>query len=331
MTFIIFWIILVILCFWVYKVYIDFMGDKVRQYIREDAPEHHKVKLGTPTAGGTVFTFFIVLFSLLVNFYYGIPLFGVFMVLLLGGFFMGFYDDLMKILNRRNLGIRARDKLFLQFIISLIVFILMEFNNDYFLSNFSVSFRSLIFHDNVVDLGWLYLGFLYFFIAGVTNSTNLTDGLDGLLASLSISTLLGFLLIFMLMGNFVLVYLVLGIIGFILVFLYYNFPKARIFMGDSGSMVIGALFVYFSIISKTETYFLFLGYIYFLITLSVILQVIYFKVTKGRRLFNFTPLHHHFEMMGYNEKEILVKFNFVNLIFILIGSFFIALKFYIRY
>ncbi|MFN3995362.1 MAG: phospho-N-acetylmuramoyl-pentapeptide-transferase, partial [bacterium] len=213
-------------------------------------------------------------------------------------------------------------------IISLIVFVLMKFSNDYFLSNFSVNFSSLIFHDNVVELGWFYLVFLYFLVAGVSNSTNLTDGLDGLLGSLSVFTLLGFLLVFILFGNLALIYLVLGVIGFILVFLYYNLPKAKIFMGDSGSMVIGALFVYFSIVLKIEAYFLFLGYLYFLIALSVILQVVYFKITKGRRLFNFTPLHHHFEMMGYSEKDILKRFNFVNLVFILIGLFFVVLKLY---
>ncbi|MFN4220097.1 MAG: phospho-N-acetylmuramoyl-pentapeptide-transferase [bacterium] len=324
----VFLFVLIILCFWVYRLYVDFLGYRVRQYIREDAPEHHKFKGGTPTAGGVVFTFFIIIFSFLVNFYYSIPLFEVFIILLFGSFFIGFYDDLMKILNRRNLGIRARDKLFFQFIISLIVFVLMKFNNDYFLGNFSVNFSSLIFHDNVVELGWFYLVFLYFLVAGVSNSTNLTDGLDGLLGSLSVFTLLGFLLVFVLFGNLALVYLVLGVIGFILVFLYYNLPKAKIFMGDSGSMVIGALFVYFSIILKLEAYFLFLGYLYFLVALSVILQVLYFKITKGRRLFNFTPLHHHFEMMGYSEKDILKRFNFVNLVFILIGLFFVVLKLY---
>lgn len=324
----IFLFVLMFLCFWIYRLYIDFLGYKVRQYIREDAPEHHKFKGGTPTAGGVVFTFFIIIFAFLINFYQGVPLFEVFIVLLCGSFFIGFYDDLMKILNRRNLGIRARDKLFLQFVISLIIFVLMGLNNNYFLGEFSISFTNLVFHDNVIDFGWFYLLFLYFFIAGVSNSTNLTDGLDGLLGSLSIFTLLGFLIIFILLGKLSLVYLIVGAIGFILVFLYYNFPKAKIFMGDSGSMVIGALFVYFSIVSKTEVYFLFLGYIYFLIALSVILQVIYFKITKGRRLFNFTPLHHHFEMMGYEERDILKWFNFVNLVFILIGLYFIVLKFY---
>ncbi len=317
-------ILLVLLCFLVYRVYIGF--GRVGQYIRSDAPVHHKSKEGTPTAGGTIFWLFILIFSIIVNWIYTIPLYEAFLILFIGGFVIGFYDDLMKILNKRNLGLRARDKLFLQFLLTIIIFFILKINDLYFVNNFSVNFSSLFFHTNRVDLGWGYLIFLYFFISAVSNATNLTDGLDGLLASLSLTGFIAYLIIFLIMSNLPLVYLILGIISFISVFLFFNLPKAKVFMGDSGSMTIGSIFVYLSIISKTEIYFLFIGYIYFLVTLSVILQVLYFKITKGRRLFNFTPLHHHFELMGYRDKEILLKFNFLNLVFVIIGLFFILLK-----
>ncbi|MCX7758727.1 MAG: phospho-N-acetylmuramoyl-pentapeptide-transferase [bacterium] len=322
-----FLIILCVFCFFTYRFYIRFIGAKLGQYVREDAPKHHMSKEGTPTAGGVVFSIFILFFSLVLNFFYSIPFYGIFVLLFLGCMLIGFYDDIMKILNKRNLGLKAREKLFLQLILTSLVFYIMSGNNDYFQVSLGVNFSSLVFHDSVVDFGWFYFVFLYFLVAGVTNATNLTDGLDGLLASLSINTLLGYMVIFLLLSDLGVVYLVFGIICFILVFLFFNFPKASVFMGDSGSMAIGSIFVYLSIVSKTESYLLFLGYIYFLIALSVILQVIYFRITNGRRLFNITPLHHHFELMGYSEKDILLRFNFVNIIFIIVGLSFILFKF----
>lgn len=310
--------------FFIYRYYINFV--KFGQYIREDAPEHHKSKQGTPTAGGLVFTLFILLLSFIINLIYSLPLYSVFLILVMGNMFIGLYDDLMKIINKRNLGLRARDKIFLHFVIAVVVFFILKGSN-YFIDQYGISYSSLGFVSNYIDLGVFYFIFLYFLVSGVSNSTNLTDGLDGLLSSLSIFTFLGYLVIFLIFNNLSIVYLIVGIIFFIGVFLYYNFPRAKLFMGDTGSLVVGALFVYFSIISKTEVYLLFLGYIYFLVTLSVILQVLYFKITKGRRLFSITPLHHHFELMGFNEKAILLRFNIVNIIFIIIGLFYLMYKF----
>ncbi|MEN3015114.1 MAG: phospho-N-acetylmuramoyl-pentapeptide-transferase [bacterium] len=320
--------LLSILSFWAYDYYVKRV--KVGQYIREDAPYHHKSKQGTPTAGGIIFSLCIVALSLVINYLQPLPLYSLFIVLTLGSLGIGFYDDLMKILNKRNLGLRARDKLFLQLLISTVAWFILYMNNQYFIDKFGCGFTTLIFADKSIDLGWFYLIFLFVFFSGTTNATNLTDGLDGLLASVSLSTFLAFVTIFLIdpvLFSSNIIYLLLGIICFISIFLYYNFPKAKIFMGDAGSMTIGSLFVYFCIVSKTEPYFLFLGYIYFLVALSVILQVLYFKFTNGKRLFNITPLHHHFELMGYNEKAILLRFNLVNSIFIFVGLFLWLYKF----
>jgi phospho-N-acetylmuramoyl-pentapeptide-transferase len=226
----------------------------------------------------------------------------------------------MKIVNKRNLGLRARDKFFLHLILTFIVFFLMSFY-------YSESFTHLVFHNQVIDLKLLYFLFLYFLISGFSNATNLTDGLDGLLATLSIVSLLGYSIVFWFLGYYSIFWLIIAFCSFLLVFLIFNFPKAKVFMGDCGSLSIGGFFVFLALVSKTEPYLLFFGFSFFIITLSVILQVFYFKLTKGKRLFSITPLHHHFEMMGYSEKEILFKFNSVNLVFVIIGVYFTLYKF----
>ncbi len=319
-------IVLWTLSFISYRFFIRFLGSKIKQYVREDAPKHHKVKEGTPTAGGIIFSIFILIFSIILFFIQPLPIYVGFIIIFLGCFLIGFYDDLMKIINKRNLGLKAREKLFWQLVITALFFFSMIYNNDYF-NSMNLNFSSLVFNKNVLDLGYFYFLFLFFLISGVSNATNLTDGLDGLLASLSIFTFLAYIVVFSLMGLYNVVIFIVAIIGFLVVFLFFNFPKASVFMGDSGSMAIGSLFVYFSIISKTEVYLFFFGYIYFLVTLSVILQVLYFKITKGRRLFTITPLHHHFELLGYDEKNILLRFNLLNFVFILVGLFFFVFKF----
>lgn len=319
-------IILWTISFISYRFYIRFLGGKIKQYIREDAPKHHKAKEGTPTAGGTIFSIFILIFSIILFFIQPLPIYVGFIIIFLGCFLIGFYDDLMKIMNKRNLGLKAREKLFWQLVITALFFFSMIYNNDYF-NSMNLNFSSLVFNKNVLDLGYFYFLFLFFLISGVSNATNLTDGLDGLLASLSIFTFLAYIVVFSLMGLYNVVIFIVAVIGFLLVFLFFNFPKASVFMGDSGSMAIGSLFVYLSIISKTEVYLFFFAYIYFLVTLSVILQVLYFKITKGRRLFTITPLHHHFELLGYDEKNILLRFNLLNFVFILVGLFFFVFKF----
>jgi len=320
-----FFILLSIAVFLSYGFYIN-LGKKLGQYVREDAPKHHQSKEGTPTAGGVIFSLALLIFSLILNFFYPIPLFEVFIVLFLGNFLIGFYDDFMKLINKRNLGLRARDKFFLHLILTSLVFSLLFIKNEYF-SFMGLNFSSLVFNKEIIDLGWFYFVFLYFLVSGVSNSTNLTDGLDGLLASLSVVSLLSYSVVFLFLGQFSIFYLIVTFCIFLLIFLFFNFPRAKVFMGDSGSFSIGGFLVFLAIVSKTEVYLLFFGFSYFVIALSVILQVLYFKITKGRRLFNITPLHHHFELMGYSEKEILLRFNVVNLVFVLIGLFFISYKF----
>jgi phospho-N-acetylmuramoyl-pentapeptide-transferase len=240
---------------------------------------------------------------------------------------IGFIDDYFKIINKRNLGLKARHKIFLQIIITTLSFLLLYFSNSFFVNNLNINFAQIKVVNSVYDLGYIgYYLFLFFLISGVSNATNLTDGLDGLAATLSIITLIGFIIICLMFSKLVFVSIVLFFIFSLIAFLVYNFPKAKVMMGDSGSLSLGALFTFLAIILKIEPMLLFLGFMFFIVTLSVILQVIYFKITKGKRLFYITPLHHHYEMLGYTEKEILLRFSLLHSLVVFIGIS--ILKFY---
>ncbi|MGC8814956.1 MAG: phospho-N-acetylmuramoyl-pentapeptide-transferase [bacterium] len=310
------------------KYYIKYYGSKVGQEIREDAPKHHILKKGTPTAAGVIFiiipsiiSFFILL--KLTNLYLAL----VFIILVIGSMLIGFIDDYFKIINKRNLGLKARQKLLLQFFITLVSFFLIYFSNSFFINNFNLDFEQIKIVNSIYSLNSIgYYLFLFFLVSGVSNATNLTDGLDGLAATLSIITLIGFLIISLILKKFFVISIILLFIFSIFSFLIFNFPKAKVMMGDSGSLSLGALFVFLAIVLKVEPLLLFLGFMFFIVTLSVILQVIYFKITKGNRLFYMTPLHHHYEILGYAEKQILLRFSLLHSLVILIGIS--ILKFY---
>ena len=310
--------------------YIRVYGMKVGQEIREDAPKHHILKKGTPTAAGIIFVTIpsIVSFFILLK-YLGLYIAVVFILLVLGSMMIGFIDDYFKIINKRNLGLKARSKLFFQFVITTICFFLLYLSNNFFVNNLGLNFYDIKVVNAVYSLGFLgYYVFLFFLVSGVSNATNLTDGLDGLAATLTIISLLGFLIIITILNFsfYPLYYVVLLFISSLVAFLIYNFPKAKVIMGDSGSLSLGGFLVFLSIFLKSEALLLFLGFMFFVVTLSVILQVIYFKLTKGSRLFYITPLHHHYEILGYTEKQILLRFSLLHSLMVLIGIS--ILKFY---
>ncbi len=303
------------------RYYIRFYGEKVGQEIREDAPKHHILKKGTPTAAGIIFITIptVISFFILLNFS-NIYLALIFIVLVLGSMSIGFIDDYFKIINKRNLGLKARHKLFLQLIITSLVFFLLNFSKDFFLYNFSLNFYDVKIINNIYNLSpFGYYLFLFFLISGVSNATNLTDGLDGLAGTLSIITLLGFLVVSIIFQKLFIFYVILLFIFSLISFLIFNFPKAKVMMGDSGSLSLGAIFVFLAITLKIEVLLLFFGFMFFITTLSVILQVFYFKITKGSRLFYMTPLHHHYEILGYTEKQILFKFSLLHSLVIFLG------------
>lgn len=280
-----------------------------KQSVREDGPQSHLKKTGTPTIGGIIFLIatlittvifvdlsFEVLFILTLTFGYGI---------------IGFLDDYIKIALKRNLGLTVKQKLLGQLIVSIIAFVILytnEIDTNIYIHSLNVSF----------DIGWFYLPFLLFIIIGTTNATNLTDGLDGLLSGTAIISLLGFGFIAYSLDLNNVFSLIFALIGGLMAFLLFNRYPARIFMGDTGSLALGGALVGIAIITKTELLLVIIGAVFVIETISVILQVGSYKIRK-KRIFKMAPLHHHFEESGWSEIKVVKTFYMVGLAFSLLG------------
>lgn len=287
---------------------------KAGQSIRKEGPAKHLSKSGTPTMGGIVIiiiTMLLFISSLLI---YNKDVFNVDILLLviptLGFALIGFLDDFLIIIKKNNAGLSPTLKFILQLIISIVTYILLlsiKKNNN------------LNFFGTEINIAFLYGIIIVIGYSGVTNATNLTDGLDGLLTGCSIITISGILIMAIYQSNQLVIYFALSIIIALIAFAFFNFPKAAIFMGDVGSLAIGAAIFSMLILLNAEILFIFFGFIYFVETVSVILQVWFFKRTKGERIFLMTPLHHHFELLGLKEEEIDVVFWLVTFIFTVIG------------
>ena len=284
----------------------------VKQTIREDGPkEHIQKKSKTPTIGGLIFLipiFFIVLYFYLLKKeeFQTLDL-----IVVLGCTFtmaiVGFIDDLFKILKKHNKGVSGWVKLFVQFLISFFLF--YKYKEG----------ASLIF------LFW------YFFIfAGASNSYNLTDGLDGLLGSISLVSFIGFCFLLHYSGSHELVKFLIIFIGSLLGFLYFNKHPAKVFMGDTGSLAIGGAIGALAIVSRSELYLICFATIPILEALSVILQVVSCQLSKrflrvDKRIFKMAPLHHHFELCGWEETTITKRFFVFQVICVIIGIVLIKL------
>lgn len=287
---------------------------KAGQSIRKEGPAKHLSKSGTPTMGGIVIVIITMLLFISSLLIYNKDIFNVDIFLLiipvLGFALIGFLDDFLIIVKKNNAGLSPTLKFILQLIISVITYILLlgiKKNSD------------LNFFGTKINIAFLYGIIIVIGYSGVTNATNLTDGLDGLLTGCSIITISGILIMAIYQNNQLVIYFALSLITALIAFAFFNFPKATIFMGDVGSLAIGAAIFSMLILLNAEILFIFFGFIYFVETVSVMLQVWFFKRTKGDRIFLMTPLHHHFELLGLKEEEIDVVFWLVTFIFTVIG------------
>jgi len=280
-----------------------------KQTIREDGPAHHITnKTKTPTMGGIIFLLPIFLINLIglytIQSFRSKELITVLLVTFILAI-LGFSDDFQKVLKKTNKGVSGWIKLFIQFIIALALFLIYKEENNL-----------------------LYLAWLFFIIAGASNSYNLTDGLDGLLGSISIVSFLGFTVLLASIGKTELVIFSITFIGALIGFLYYNWHPAKVFMGDTGSLAIGGALGAMAIVTKHELFLIPFAIIPIIETLSVILQVLSFKLSKkflgkDKRIFKMAPLHHHFELCGWSELCIVKRFTIFQLIFTLSGMFLI--------
>ena len=267
------------------------------QQIREEGPKWHAKKAGTPTMGGLVFSLAAVISVIWVAFWQGTAdkTLLVLVIAFLGFALIGFFDDGIGLLLKRNLGLRAYQKLLAQIVIALIVI--------YILFTDQFSFTIAVPFIGTIDSIWFYAVFTVFWIVGFSNAVNLSDGIDGLASGLSIIAYGTYAIIAYQEKNLVVLYFTVAVVGALLGFLLFNKKPAKIFMGDVGSLALGGGLALVSLLLNRPWSLVLIGIVFVLETLSVILQVISFKTT-GKRLFKMTPIHHHFEMSGFSEWQV---------------------------
>jgi phospho-N-acetylmuramoyl-pentapeptide-transferase len=269
---------------------------KYHQTIRLEGPQSHHLKSGTPTMGGLMIIFTLILLAI----FFIRPLTNEVLLLLAmfaGTGVIGGIDDYLKIVRGKNNGLQGRQKIYGQFIIAALFCFYLMTNKFYLLVS---PFLHLIAMNNPV----LYVLLSAFIIIGTSNAVNLTDGLDGLAGGVSAIVFLGFAFIAHQFANPQLTQLAIFSAIACLGFLAFNCKPAKMFMGDVGSLALGTLVAGFALLLHAELYLLLIGIVFVIETLSVILQVGYFKLTKGKRIFKMSPLHHHYELCGYSEKFI---------------------------
>ena len=290
---------------------------KFGQSIREEGPESHMAKSGTPTMGGLMIVISVIVSMFIANLFYDemnlTVEFWLLTLVLVGFGLLGFLDDFIKIGFKRNLGLTSLQKLIGQIVIAVIFYFVMK--------QYDLGTAISIPGTNIEwELGWFYAILVVVMLVGASNAVNLTDGLDGLLAGTA-SIAFGafaFILASVQMDHTTLITYSLAIVGALLGFLIFNAHPAKIFMGDTGSLALGAAIAAIAILSHLEILLVIIGGVFVIETLSVILQVASFK-TRGKRIFRMSPIHHHFELGGWSEWRVVITFWFAGLIFALIG------------
>ena len=290
---------------------------KAQQSIREDGPQAHLAKAGTPTMGGLFMMLALVITVCIVP-PYSVTLW-MLLFLTLGHGALGFSDDFIKAVKRRNLGLTAKQKLLGQAVLA-VVFCYI-----------SIAYAALPttlwipLVDITVDLGYAYYALAFIIILGTTNAVNLTDGLDGLATGISAIAGAAFAVVGLLVGSLSVTFFGIVVSAVCLVFLYFNANPAKVFMGDTGSLALGGAFAGMAIATKTELLLIVIGFVFVVEALSVILQVASFK-TRGVRIFRMSPIHHHFELGGWSERKVVYVFWAVSLVMAFLGILLLSMK-----
>ena len=280
------------------------------QEIRDEGPKWHEKKSGTPTMGGVVFVLAAAVSTIWVSIWQHqtSKLIWILLISLLGYGIIGFLDDGIKLFYKRNLGLHAWQKFSLQILVAIVIVIIAATDN--------FQFKLFIPFFGIVNSAILFTIFVVFWLVGFSNAVNLSDGLDGLATGLSIIAYATYSYIAFKQKNFAVLIFCMSVIGGLISFFIFNHKPAKIFMGDAGSLALGGGLAAVSIFLNKPWSLLLIGIVFVCETASVILQVISFQTT-GKRIFKMTPIHHHFEMLGYSEWKVDIIFWIVGLI----GSF----------
>lgn len=284
---------------------------KVGQTIRDEGPQSHLKKNGTPTMGGILILLSVVVTSLL--FVRDYPSIIPILFLTLGFGLVGFLDDYIKVVLKRSMGLRAWQKMALQIVVTGVF--------AYYLLHYTeVSLAMKVpFMDGVyLDFGWLNVPILFLVVIGTVNGTNFTDGLDGLASSVTVLVATFFTVVAIGTGSGI-EPVTCAVVGALLGFLLFNVHPASVFMGDTGSLALGGFVAACAYMMQMPLFIVIVGFIYLAEVLSVILQVSYFKLTGGKRIFKMAPIHHHFELCGWSETRVVAVFSIVTALLCLVA------------
>ncbi len=278
---------------------------KAAQTEREEGLESHKKKTGTPTMGGFIF----LIPALILPLFYlkGNPEILAILILTFGYGLVGFLDDYLKVVRHQNLGLRAWQKLLLQFLFTGVFVWFLTTQTD-----ISLAMRIPFLGGRTLDLGWFNVPFLFIAALGTANGTNFTDGVDGLCAQVTIAVAAFFGLCAMKLGSGSAV-VSFCMMGALLGYLFFNVYPGKVMMGDTGSLAIGGFVTAAAYVLQMPLFILIAGIIYVVEVLSVILQVGYFKATHGKRIFRMAPIHHHYEKGGWSETRVVAAFTTVTI------------------
>lgn len=284
---------------------------KVGQTVREEGPQSHLKKSGTPTMGGIIILVSVVVTSLLYIKDYPkiIPI----LFLTLGFGLIGFLDDYIKVVLKRSMGLRAWQKMLLQIVVTGVF--------AYYMVNYtdvSLTMRIPFWPGHYLDLGVFAIPAMFFIVIATVNGTNFTDGLDGLASSVTVMVATFFSVIAIGTGSGI-EPVTCAVVGALLGFLLFNVHPASVFMGDTGSLALGGFVAATAYMMQMPLFILIVGLIYAIEVLSVILQVGYFKLTGGKRIFKMAPIHHHFELCGWSETKVVALFSIITAILCLIA------------
>ncbi|MGD6992480.1 phospho-N-acetylmuramoyl-pentapeptide-transferase [Sutcliffiella horikoshii] len=288
---------------------------KFGQSIREEGPQSHQKKTGTPTMGGIMILLSVAVTTLVITGQFAETSVETYLLLfvMVGYGLLGFLDDFIKVVLKRNLGLTSLQKLIGQILIAVIfyfVFVQFEFSTAVSVPGTSIS----------IELEFFYVLFLIFWLVGFSNAVNLTDGLDGLVSGTAAVAFGAFAILAWYQSQFEVSIFAVTVVGALLGFLVFNAHPAKVFMGDTGSLALGGAIATVAVLLKLEILLIIIGGVFVMETLSVIIQVISFKAT-GRRVFKMSPLHHHYELVGWSEWRVVVTFWTVGLLCSLLGIY----------
>lgn len=284
---------------------------KVGQTERTEGPESHLKKNGTPTMGGILFLVSVVVTSLL--FVKDYPRIVPILFLTLGFGLIGFLDDYIKVVLKRSMGLRAWQKFALQIAVTgVFLFYLIRY------TDVSLAMKVPFMNGVYLDFGWLNIPIFFFIVLGVVNGTNFTDGLDGLASSVTVLVATFFTVVAIGTGSGI-EPITCAVVGALLGFLLFNVHPASVFMGDTGSLALGGFVAASAYMMQMPIFIAIVGFIYLIEVVSVIMQVSYFKLTGGKRIFKMAPIHHHFELCGWSETRVVAVFSIVTALLCLVA------------